>query len=132
LYVIITYYAIARWQKCYNTGVKLFIDTAREDVSSIRLNSPNGEIISQLQFEDVPNDSLLSHIHTVFNHAPSEETLDITEIEVVVGPGNRFTRTRLGVALANAMGFAYGTKVNGSLFAVPKYHKDPTITKPKK
>ena len=37
---------------------------------------------------------------------------DITEIRVNLGPGS-FTGTRIGVAIANTLGFALGLPVNG-------------------
>jgi|SRR3990167_742794 len=37
---------------------------------------------------------------------------DITEIEVNPGPGS-FTGTRIGITIANALGFALGIPVNG-------------------
>jgi len=56
---------------------------------------------------------------------------DLTAIEVNVGPGS-FTGTRIGVAVANALGFSLDIPVNGSprgeagklgKIAVPKYEK---------
>ena len=47
---------------------------------------------------------------------------EIEEIEVNTGPGS-FTGTRVGVAIANALGFGLEVKVNGSKSkpASPKY-----------
>ncbi len=49
---------------------------------------------------------------------------DISEIEVNTGPGS-FTGTRVGVAVANALGFALNIPVNGKKgkIALPKYEK---------
>ena len=49
---------------------------------------------------------------------------DLTNIEVNTGPGS-FTGTRIGVAVANALGFALEIPVNGKLgkIAVPTYEK---------
>ncbi|KKT98723.1 MAG: Inactive metal-dependent protease-like protein [Candidatus Collierbacteria bacterium GW2011_GWC2_45_15] len=56
---------------------------------------------------------------------------DIDEIEVNPGPGS-FTGTRVGVAIANVLGFALDIKVNGSMTPVePIYSSPPSITKKK-
>ena len=53
---------------------------------------------------------------------------DIKEISVNAGPGS-FTGTRVGVTIANALGFALGIKVNNQPQVVPKYGSPPNITK---
>lgn len=56
---------------------------------------------------------------------------DIDEIEVNPGPGS-FTGTRVGVAIANVLGFALDIKVNGSMTPVePIYSSPPSITQKK-
>jgi len=45
---------------------------------------------------------------------------EIKEIKVNVGPGS-FTGTRVGVAVANALGFALSIKVNGKKMVKPVY-----------
>lgn len=53
---------------------------------------------------------------------------DITSIEVNPGPGS-FTGTRVGVAIANALGFSLGLPVNGQFHPVePIYAQEPSIT----
>jgi len=49
---------------------------------------------------------------------------DLTAVEVNVGPGS-FTGTRVGVAVANALGFALGIPVNGQKgnIVIPIYEK---------
>ena len=49
---------------------------------------------------------------------------DLTGVKVNVGPGS-FTGTRVGVAVANALGFALDIPVNGKLakIATPVYEK---------
>ena len=46
---------------------------------------------------------------------------DIDEILVNSGPGS-FTGTRVGVAIANALGFGLSIKVNGKESVTPKYN----------
>lgn len=53
---------------------------------------------------------------------------DITEVEVNCGPGS-FTGTRIGVTIANALGFALGIPVNGQKKPIePIYSSSPSIT----
>lgn len=49
---------------------------------------------------------------------------DLSGVDVATGPGS-FTGTRVGVAVANAMGFALNIPVNGKLdkIAIPVYEK---------
>jgi tRNA A37 threonylcarbamoyltransferase TsaD len=57
---------------------------------------------------------------------------DITSIKVNPGPGS-FTGTRIGVSIANALGFALKVPVNGNnLPTDPIYSSPPSITQPKK
>ena len=56
---------------------------------------------------------------------------DITEVVVNAGPGS-FTGTRIGVTIANALGFALGIPVNGQNNPVePVYSSPPSTTSPK-
>ncbi len=56
---------------------------------------------------------------------------DIDEIEVNPGPGS-FTGTRVGVSIANMLGYALEIKVNGSFTPVePIYSAPPSITQKK-
>jgi len=53
---------------------------------------------------------------------------DITEIEVNPGPGS-FTGTRIGVTIANALGYALSVPVNGQKKSIePVYSAPPSIT----
>ncbi len=53
---------------------------------------------------------------------------DITEVEVNPGPGS-FTGTRIGVTMANALGFALKIPVNGQTNPIePVYSSPPSIT----
>lgn len=47
---------------------------------------------------------------------------DISEIKVNLGPGS-YTGIRVGVAIANALAWSLGIKVNGKKQVVPQYGK---------
>ena len=49
------------------------------------------------------------------------KSTDLDEVEVNAGPGS-FTGTRVGVAIANALGFALKVKVNKKKQAIPRYN----------
>jgi len=61
-------------------------------------------------------DKLLNRMHTpgvdIRNHSWSGGWKMLTGIEVETGPGS-FTGLRVGVSVANALGFALGIPVNG-------------------
>ncbi len=57
---------------------------------------------------------------------------DLTEITVNTGPGS-FTGSRLGVTIANALGFSLNIPVNGSMVPVEvTYSQMPFISTPKR
>lgn len=99
---------------------KLIIDTTDNKKTTIKLES--GKKIDEITKASKPKsqttllliDKLLKR-----NHLKSSE---IGEIEVNTGPGS-FTGTRVGVAIANALGFGLNAPVNGrrSKIATPKY-----------
>lgn len=87
--------------------MKLFIDT-----------SSNEQTIIKLDDQELVQDSRVHHSQVVL---PMFEKLlknkscnltDLTEIEVNPGPGS-FTGLRVGVSIANALGYALKIPVNG-------------------
>lgn len=98
---------------------KLIIDTTDRKKTTIKLQL--GEQLDELAEEAKPKSQtaliLIDKILKRNNLNPA----DLDEIEVNAGPGS-FTGTRVGVAIANALGFGLGIKVNGSKkIATPKY-----------
>jgi tRNA threonylcarbamoyladenosine biosynthesis protein TsaB len=99
---------------------KLIIDTTdnKKTIVELYLKKKKDRIIE----ENVPKSQntlvLIDKLLKRNNLKPSE----IKEIEVNTGPGS-FTGTRVGVAIANALGFGLGVRVNGSKIkqATPEY-----------
>jgi tRNA threonylcarbamoyladenosine biosynthesis protein TsaB len=100
--------------------MKLYIDTSDNKktivgLDDFRLERPTGADKSQ-QVLILINQILKNHQKT-FN--------DLTEIEVNTGPGS-FTGLRVGVAVANALGWVLkipvnGQKINKDNIVLPKY-----------
>lgn len=87
--------------------VKLFIDTSSREEIILKINE------KKFTLATIQNKSqkLLSFIHEVLNKEQLKLT-DISEIEVALGPGS-FTGLRVGVSVANTLGYTLGVKVNG-------------------
>lgn len=99
---------------------KLIIDTTDNKKTAIKLEM-SGKIDEIIE-ENVPkSQSTLKIIDKILKKNNIRPT-EIEEIEVNTGPGS-FTGTRVGVAIANALGFGLDVKVNGSKnkSATPKY-----------
>lgn len=99
---------------------KLIIDTTDNKKTSVILQTKNFE--DQIIEENVPkSQATLVLIDKLLKKNDLKPT-EIEEIEVNTGPGS-FTGTRVGVAIANALGFGLDVKVNGSKSknATPKY-----------
>ncbi|MBI4098093.1 MAG: tRNA (adenosine(37)-N6)-threonylcarbamoyltransferase complex dimerization subunit type 1 TsaB [Candidatus Levybacteria bacterium] len=99
---------------------KLIIDTTDSKKTTIKLQSD--KFTDELTEENIPkSQTVLLLIDKVLKRNELSPT-EIDEIKVSTGPGS-FTGTRVGVAVANALGFGLNIKVNGSKSkqATPKY-----------
>lgn len=99
---------------------KLIIDTTDNKRTSITLQAKDFE--DQIIEESVPRSQATLVIIDKLLKKNNLKPNQIEEIEVNTGPGS-FTGTRVGVAIANALGFGLDVKVNGSKSknATPKY-----------
>ena len=99
---------------------KLIIDTTDNSKTTVELQLKDKK--DKITEKSVPKSQitlqLIDKILTKNGLKPTE----IEEIVVNTGPGS-FTGTRVGVAIANALGFGLDVKVNGSKSkpASPKY-----------
>lgn len=107
--------------------MKLYLDTTDNTKTVIKINDKLHTRTTQNPREqDVFG--FLTSVFTEEGITPSE----ITEIYVNEGPGS-FTGTRIGVAIANSLGFALNLPVNNQPVPVsPVYSQPPNITKSKK
>lgn len=106
--------------------MKLFLDSTDNTRVIVRLGDK--EFVNKV---DSPrNQDVFGFLLTCL----SKENLhqeDISEVEVNPGPGS-FTGTRIGVTIANALGFALDIPINGQKNPVePIYSAPPSITTPK-
>ena len=109
--------------------MKLFIDTTKNTKAIVRV----GKIEIIKTYESPRGQDVLLLVEETLKKANVEKN-KLTEIKVNPGPGS-FTSTRVGVAVANALGFALKIPVNGQEpgeFVKPVYDKPPFITQPKR
>lgn len=106
--------------------MKLYLDSTNNQKTIIRLD--DREFVHEVSSPREQN--ILGFIQKTLAQV-SKTPQDITILEVNPGPGS-FTGTRVGVAIANALGFALGIPVNGQTDPVePIYSSPPSITAPK-
>src|SRR4051794_1146665 len=98
---------------------KLIIDTTdrKETVVKLRFGRKTDEI-RKTSLPKSQNTLIIIEKLLKKNHL---KTTDVDEVLVNTGPGS-FTGTRVGVAIANALGFGLGIKVNGRKGVTPKYN----------
>lgn len=108
--------------------MQLSIDTTNNLKTIVKIGKV--EVVKDYQNPRMQN--VLELIEQTIKKAKVEKK-QITKIKVNPGPGS-FTSTRVGVAVANALGFALKIPVNGSKpgkYVKPIYDKPPSITKPR-
>lgn len=95
--------------------MKLFIDTSDNQKTIVGLNEDRlGKITGPDKSQQV-----LDLIDQILKKN-KKGLKDVTQIEVKTGPGS-FTGLRVGVAVANALGWALDIPVNGQKIVEPKY-----------
>lgn len=99
---------------------KLIIDTTDAKKTTIKLRSDRKT--DEITEKNIPKSQITLILIDKLLKRNEISPTNIEEIEVNTGPGS-FTGTRVGVAIANALGFGLGIKVNGkkSKDAAPKY-----------
>lgn len=89
------------------------IDTTRADEIKVVLEDSKTKIRDQLIAKQAKGSQMLLSLIAQILKKNNKKITDIKEIKVNPGPGS-FTGTRVGVSVANALGFALDVPVNGS------------------
>ncbi|MBI2621304.1 MAG: tRNA (adenosine(37)-N6)-threonylcarbamoyltransferase complex dimerization subunit type 1 TsaB [Candidatus Levybacteria bacterium] len=99
---------------------KLVIDTTDAKKTTIKLVSD--KLLDKITEENTKKSQITLILIDKILKKNKINPADLDEIEVNTGPGS-FTGTRVGVAIANALGFGLDIKVNGkkSKQALPRY-----------
>lgn len=95
--------------------MKLYIDTSSREKVVIALDGKLYESLAKVDKSQM----LLLFIEKSLEKC-SKTLDDITEIEVMTGPGS-FTGLRVGVSVAQALGWSLSVPVNGNNFIQKKY-----------
>lgn len=89
----------------------LHIDTKDQKVIKVGI-SEQGKVIREISEENEYGSQMLLPLIEKLLKSQKLEFKDLKRIEVEKGPGS-FTGLRVGVSVANALGFALGVPVNG-------------------
>lgn len=87
--------------------MRLYIDTSDSEKITIGLDNE----LFETEAREEKSQKLLPFIERILNEE-GKSLKDITEIKVNTGPGS-FTGLRVGVSVANALGWTLGIRVNG-------------------
>ena len=90
-----------------NAKLKLFIDTSSNQKTIIKIGDK-----SQQRHSHVWHSQVVLPMITAMLRRQGCTLSDVTEIEVNPGPGS-YTGLRVGVSIANALGYAFKIPVNG-------------------
>lgn len=102
----------------------LKIDTTKSQEIVVELLDSKGKTLEKVAEKQVLGSQVLLPVITKLLKKNKKDFKDLTAVEVNTGPGS-FTGTRVGVAVANALGFSLNIPVNGekSGIAIPRYEK---------
>jgi tRNA threonylcarbamoyladenosine biosynthesis protein TsaB len=108
----------------------LYIDTTDRYELIVRLEAVDSSVIAEERYAQGTNHA--QHLLPIIDRLLAEKDHSLSELRAItvnVGPGS-FTGTRVGVAAANALGWALGLPVNGQAEGVarPVYDRAPNIS----
>ena len=106
--------------------MKLYIDTANSKTTLIKID----DRVYEFTYVSPRDQNVLKAVTDAMS-AEHKDLVDLTEIEVNVGPGS-FNGLRVGISVASALSFALSIPINGQpagTSIVPFYGAEPSITK---
>lgn len=105
----------------------LYLDTTHFNKAVLRLKEGE-EVVGKREFAAGKNlsDNLLRQIDLILRENDTKIE-KLTAVEVETESKDTFTGTRIGVAVANALGYSLGAPVNGKEMVAPEYGKEPNI-----
>ena len=106
--------------------MELYIDTTERGRIKLRIFNGGKVRAKSEKSTNKISESLLAEIEKLLKKTKLEVS-DLSRVLVNPGPGG-FSSTRTGVATANALNFVLGV----NKFVLPRYDKEPNITKSKK
>lgn len=97
--------------------MKLYIDTRDNQKTRVGLDGN----ITERPAKENKSQQLLPMIKEILEEN-KKNLKDLTKIEVEVGPGS-FTGIKIGVAVANTLGWVFNIPINGQKQVEPKYEE---------
>jgi len=94
-----------------NSETVLIIDTSRSDRILLSLISDGKSISKIYENKKTTSQILLGSIEGLLKRSKIS-IFDLTEVKVKIGPGS-FTGLRVGISVANTLGWLLGINVNG-------------------
>lgn len=93
------------------SGVLLFVDTSDNKKTLVELRK-NGKVFRVSKIHPIPRSQTLLSLIDRLMQKQNLSFRELDEINVNLGPGS-FTGLRVGVSVANTLGWALGVPVNG-------------------
>jgi tRNA threonylcarbamoyladenosine biosynthesis protein TsaB len=99
--------------------IVLYIDTTNNKEVVVGLRIDGKDILTQQPLDTRKAQVVLPMLESLL-HEQHLQLKDLTAIEVNPGPGS-FTGIRVGIAIANTLGYLLKIPVNGQEIATPQY-----------
>jgi tRNA threonylcarbamoyladenosine biosynthesis protein TsaB len=98
----------------------LYINTKDPKIIEVALKKDD-QIVAKMSDENQYGSQVLLPLIIKILKSQNLQFIDLHGIEVEIGPGS-YTGLRVGVAVAQALGFALGIPINGEINKTPELH----------